>query len=130
MIREYYNLGLIYKKTGERSRALLQMQKCLEAAKHKELELWIMALVERALILAEVNNAYDALNSLMQVEESQLSNFNSRVQARYFYAKGVVFCYFAGSLETGKGEIVDQIMSYLNRALEIYIRLGCLQECR
>jgi tetratricopeptide (TPR) repeat protein len=65
LIQEYLNLAKIYKLTGERGKALLQIQKCIENSKTKDPELYIHSLIEKALILTEFNNAYDGLSALM-----------------------------------------------------------------
>ena len=33
-------------------------------------------------------------------------------------------------LDELRNELIEQILSYFNKALEIYIRLNCLSECR
>lgn len=66
-ISEYLNLALIYLNTGDLERALIQIEKGLSKAKNKEHELYIQALIQKAMILVSLNNAYDALNALMSI---------------------------------------------------------------
>lgn len=58
-------MAVIYLHTGEREKALIQIEKSLAKAKNKEHELYIQALIQKALTLVALNNAYDALTALM-----------------------------------------------------------------
>ena len=64
MIKEYLNLAVIYLNIGEPEKALLQIEKSLNKAKNREHELYIQALIQKALILVKLNNAYDGLIAL------------------------------------------------------------------
>jgi len=131
MIKEHLNLAIIYLNIGEREKALVQIEKSLSKAKNKEFELYIQALIQKALTLVSLNNAYDALTALMKVEESELKNYNSKLEADFYNAKATVFCYLASSFDSDlRNNMIEQIMSYFNKALEIYIRLSYLNECR
>ena len=115
MIKEHLNLAIIYLNIGEREKALVQIEKSLSKAKNKEYELYIQALIQKALTLVSLNNAYDALTALMsnfviiffikhkiEVEESELKNYNSKLEADFYNAKATVFCYLASSFDSGR----------------------------
>ena len=67
MIRQHLNLALIYLHTGEKEKALVQIEKSLNKAKNKEHELYIQALIQKSIALVDLNNAYDALTALMSI---------------------------------------------------------------
>ena len=60
-------MARIYLQTGERERALVQVEKCLLRTKSVEYELYIQCLIQKALILLSLNNGYDALTALMGI---------------------------------------------------------------
>jgi len=131
MIKEYLNLAVIYLNIGEPEKALLQIEKSLNKAKNREHELYIQALIQKALILVKLNNAYDGLIALTKVDESELKNYNSKLEADFYHAKAFIFCYLSASFESDlRNNMIEQIMAYFNKALEIYARLACLEECR
>jgi len=53
------------------------------------------------------------------------------LEADFYHAKAFIFCYLSASFESDlRNNMIEQIMAYFNKALEIYARLACLEECR
>ena len=89
MIKENLNIGIIYVKTYDLIKALLQIEKCIKLAKDTEPELYILCKIHKAIILNRMNNSQKALKILGKIRANDVMNLKTKTLALFFYAKGI-----------------------------------------
>ena len=89
MIKEYLNIAIIYAKTHDLIKALLQIEKCIKLAKDTEPELYILCKIHKTIILTRMNNSQKALKILGKIKANDIMNLKTKTLALFYYAKGI-----------------------------------------